>query len=164
MAETVHLTLKGAKQGDIKGDSTQTSLGREGSIECIYYEQGITSTYDPATGTATGRLMYTPLLIRKLVDSSSPLLIQAMVSNETVEGVFKFFRPDPSGDGTTQQYYTVDFKQGRIVSFKQYVPDTTEPDTANDQPMDEVSFVFGTMHWANNVASKEATDQWGANK
>ena len=38
MAETVHLFLK-ANGTDIKGESTQTSLGRADSIECVYYEQ-----------------------------------------------------------------------------------------------------------------------------
>ena len=34
MAETVHLYLK-ANGADVKGESTQHSLGRENSIECV---------------------------------------------------------------------------------------------------------------------------------
>ena len=40
MAETVHLYLK-ANGTDIKGSSSQESLGRKDSIECVYYEQAV---------------------------------------------------------------------------------------------------------------------------
>ena len=40
MAETVHLYLK-ANGTAIKGESTQVSLGREDSIECVYFESSV---------------------------------------------------------------------------------------------------------------------------
>ena len=54
MAETVHCYLK-ASGAEIKGDSTQTSLGREGSIECVYYEQAVKTAREAGSGMATGR-------------------------------------------------------------------------------------------------------------
>lgn len=65
MAETVHLYLK-ANGTDIKGESTQVSLGREGSIECVYYEQGVITARESGSGLATGRRQYQPLLISTL--------------------------------------------------------------------------------------------------
>ena len=55
MAETVHLYLK-ANGTDIKGESTQTSLGRQDSIECVYYEQGVKTAREAGSGMATGEL------------------------------------------------------------------------------------------------------------
>ncbi len=100
MAETVHLYLK-ANGKDVKGESTQTSLGREGSIECIEYDQGVQTAREAATGMVTGRRQYAPLRIVKRIDRSSPLLMKALTGNEKIDGAFKFFRPNPNGDGTT---------------------------------------------------------------
>lgn len=146
MAETVHLFLK-AKGVDIKGESTQISLGRQDSIECTYYEQGVTfaRTVGPGPG-ATGRHQYT-LVFRKRIDKASPLIIKALVNNEPIEGVFRFFRPNPSGDATTEQFYTVMIKGGSVTAVRQIVPDTISPVTSKDSPLEEVSIVFNSIQW-----------------
>ena len=146
MAETVHLYLK-ANGMDIQGESTQTSLGRENSIECLYFEHAFKTVRDAASGLATGRRQYEPIRIVKRIDRSSALLAKALVQNQLVEGVFKFFRPNPTGDGTTEQFYTIEFKQGRIASFQQITPETFEPETAAHPELEEVTFVFRTIVW-----------------
>src|SRR5215470_7613292 len=104
MAETVHLFLK-AGGSDIKGESTQQSLDRKDSIECLYYEQEVITAREAGTGMATGRRQYQPLLIRKRIDKSSPLIAKALAENQKIEATLKFFRPNPTGDGTTEQFY-----------------------------------------------------------
>jgi type VI secretion system secreted protein Hcp len=160
MAETVHLSLK-ANGVDVKGDSTQTSLEREDTIECVYYEQSATSPREPSTGLAVGRRQYAPLLIRKRIDRSSPLLAKAFIKNEVIEGTFKFFRPSPAGDGTTEQFYTVHISQGRIVSIRQYVPDTLTPQSATLPPLEEVSLTFRIISWTYTQGGVTADDTWG---
>jgi type VI secretion system secreted protein Hcp len=145
-AETVHLYLKVNGQ-DVKGESTQISLGRADSIECVYYEQSVAVARDTATGMATGRRTYNPIVIHKRIDKSSPLLVNALRTNAKVDGVFKFFRPNPTGDGTTQQFYTVEFKNGQIASFRQFVPNTIVPASSSQPPMEEVTFIFHTIIW-----------------
>src|SRR5215510_8717103 len=66
MAETVHLFMK-ANGTAIDGQSTQTSLGREKSIECIYFEHVVNAARETASGIATGRRTYDPILIRKRI-------------------------------------------------------------------------------------------------
>lgn len=162
MAETVHLYLK-ANGTQIKGDSSQKSLDRTDSIECFYYEQGVDSARDPQSGMATGRRQYSPLVIRKRIDKSSPLLSKALVQNQVVEGVFKFFRPNPTGDGTTEQFYSVEFKKGRVSSMKQYVPNANDVANAAAHPEEEVTFVFGTITWTWTNGGVTNEDSWGAN-
>ena len=161
MAETVHLFLKVSGK-DVAGDSTQTSLGRENSIECLYYEQAVNTARDAASGTATGRRQYAPLLIRKRIDKSSPLLLKALCENQVIEGTFKFFRPNPAGDGTTEQFYTVAIKQGRIASVKQVVPDTLTPATSTLPPLEDVTFVFNTIEWTFTDGGVTYQDTWSA--
>lgn len=146
MAETVHLFLK-ANGADIHGDSTQTSLGRENSIECLYFEQAVSTAREAGSGMATGRRQYQPLVIRKPIDRSSPLILKALTENQVVEGTFRFFRPNPTGDGTTEQFYTVVIKQSRVGSVKQYVPDTLGQDTSAHPPLEEITFNIGAIQW-----------------
>lgn len=159
MAETVHLFLKANGQ-DIRGESSQTSLGRKDSIECIYYEQKVITAREAGSGMATGRRQYEPLLIRKRVDKSSPLLMKALVENQSVDGVFKFFRPSPKGDGTTQQFYTVTIEQGRLASMRQVVPDTLVPASSTEPPLEEVTFVFHAIRWEFTEGGVMHEDAW----
>jgi type VI secretion system secreted protein Hcp len=158
-AETVHLYLKANGQ-DIRGESTVTSLGRENSIQCLYYEQCVTMSTDVRTGMASGRRSYTPILIRKRIDKSSPLLYRALVNNQKVDGYFRFFRPNPTGDGTTEQFYTVDFKNARIASIKQISPDIIKPTSATEPPVEEVTIVFQTITWTYTNGGITATDSF----
>ena len=159
MAETVHLYLK-AKGTDIKGESTQTSLGRQDSIECVYYQQAVKTARESGSGMATGRRQYEPLLVRKRIDKASPLIMKAMVENTEIEGVFKFFRPNPTGDGTTEQFYSVHIEKGRIASVNQYVPDSIVPATSTEPPLEEVTFVFHTITWTYTNGGVTHKDEW----
>jgi type VI secretion system secreted protein Hcp len=160
-AETVHLYLK-INGADVRGESTQQSLGRADSIECVYYEHSIATASSQSAvasekGTIAGRPQYKPITIRKRIDKSSPLLIQAIAQGQAVEGTFKFFRPNPTGDGTTEQFYTVEFKGGHVDSVKQYVPDTIDPKTASDPPMEEVTFSYSSVTFTYAGAGGTAT-------
>ena len=159
MAETVHLYLK-ANGEDIKGESTQTSLGREDSIECLYWESAVKTAREAGSGQATGRRQYDPILIRKRIDKSTPLIAKALCENMVVDGSFKFFRPNPLGDGTTEQFYTVDFKQGRVATFKQISPDSFNPASSTAPELEEVSFVFHTIMWTYTNGGITHEDTW----
>lgn len=159
MAETVHLYLK-ANGADVMGESSQRTLGRENSIECLFYEANVVTARDPATGMATGRRKYEPIVIRKRIDKSTPLLYKALAQNTVVTGTFKFFRPNPNGDGTTQQFYTVHFEAGRIAGLRQLSPDSFDPALANRPPLEEISFVFGTIKWTYEQGGVEHQDSW----
>lgn len=161
MAETVHLYLK-ANGADIQGESTQQSLGRENSIECLQFESSVETAREAGSGMATGRRRYEPIRIWKRIDKSTPLIYKAMVENQAVEGVFKFFRPSPAGDGTTQHFYTVEFKKGRVNSMKSFSPDVINPTSTNNPPTEEVSFVFHTISWTYEEGGISHEDTWSA--
>ena len=159
MAETVHLYLK-SNGTDINGESTQTSLGRENSIECVYFESGVITAREAGSGMATGRRQHQPLLIRKRIDKSTPLIAKALCNNEKIQAKFKFFRPSPTGDGTTQQFYTVELENGRVATQKLVNPDVIVPATATEPPLEEVSFVFHTITWTFEDGGITHQDTW----
>ena len=162
MAETIHLYLK-ANGTDIKGESTQTSLGREDSIECLYFQDSVRTAREKGTGMASGRRSYEPVVFRKRIDKSSPLLAKALCNNEVIEGNFKFFRPSPAGDGTTQQFFTVALAEARIAHIKRVSPDTIDPASAAEPPTEEVGIVFHTITWTYEDGGVEHTDNWREN-
>ncbi len=159
MAQTCHLWLK-ADGTQIKGDSTITSLDRQDTIECQKYEYRVETTREGASGVATGERVHRPITITKRCDKSSPLLLKALCNNEVVEGILKFYRPNPSGDGTTQQYFTIEFKEARISSIRSFQLFVMDPNTANLPELEEVSFVFGSIRWTYEPDGVEHIDHW----
>lgn len=163
MAETVHLFLKSNGQ-DVQGESSQTSLGRENSIECLFVEAGIRTAREAGSGIASGRRQHEPLLIRKRIDKSTPLIAKSLCENAVVEGTFKFFRPNPTGDGTTEQFYTIKITKGRVSSQRQWVPDTIVPASSQEPPLEEVTFVFHTIEWTYTNGGVTHQDTWDQNR
>jgi type VI secretion system secreted protein Hcp len=163
MAETVHLYLK-ANGKDIKGESTQESLGRKDSIECVGYDQSVKTAREAGTGMMTGRRQYEPLRIVKRIDKASPLIKKALTGNEKIDAVFKFFRPNPTGDGTTEQFYSVEIKNGNVASVKDLVNNTLNAGSVNDPPLEEVAFVFQDIKWTFTNGGVTHEDTWKGNK
>jgi type VI secretion system secreted protein Hcp len=162
MAESVHLTLTGSRQGLIAGDSTVTSLSRANTIECVRFEQASERGFDRATRRVTGRRFHGPIRVRKRVDRSSPPLRSALVHNETMTAVFRFYRPDPSGSGTTQQYFTITGAEGAITAVRLRTPDGLDPVLALRPDEEEVELVFGVLTWRYEDDGVEFEDHWDA--
>jgi len=163
MAETVHLFLK-SNGSDVAGDATQTSLGRADSIECLFYDFSVKTAREAGSGMATGRRQYDPIMIRKRVDKATPLIFKAMVENSMIEGVFKFYRPNPIGDGTTEQFFTVKITNGRIASQHIFNPDTIVPVSSTMPTMEEISFVFHSITMTITDGGIEHEDTWNAQR
>ncbi len=159
MAQTCHLWLK-ADGTQIKGDSTVISLNRQDTIECLKFEYRVETARDSASGMATGERAHRPIIITKRCDKSSPLLYKALCQNEVVEGILRFYRPNPSGDGTTQQYYTIEFKEARVSSIRSFQPFIMDSNTATLPELEEVSFVFGYISWTYEPDGVMHVDQW----
>ncbi len=159
MAEHVHLFLK-ADGKAVKGEPTQTSQGRDGSIECVSYQQEGATPFEPTTGQASGRRQYQPLKIMKRIDASSPLLWQALTTNQKLEGEFRFYRPDPEGHGSTEHFYTVVIRGGYIASIRQFVQHSLTPGEANEPPLEEITFIFHDIIWTYKTTGAEHSDSW----
>jgi type VI secretion system secreted protein Hcp len=159
MAQTVHLFLK-ANGEDVQGESSQISEGRENSIECTYFEAETNTAREVQSGLATGRRQHKPIVIHKAIDKSTPLIAKALTKSAKIDGEFKFYRPNPSGDGTTQHYYTVKISNGRVAAQKM-VSTWTRPDDPHSQPpQEEVQFVFQTIMWRYEDGGVEHEDSW----
>ena len=159
MAESVHLFLK-ANSVEIQGESSQLDLGRENSIECVEFKDSVRTAREHGSRMAVGRRVHEPIEIMKRIDRSSPLLAKALCRNEKIEGEFKFFRPNPSGDGTTEQYFTISITEGRVDSIERHSPNTFDPAESKSPALETVRFVYGKITWLFTPTGAEAVDEW----
>jgi type VI secretion system secreted protein Hcp len=159
--QSVFLFLK-ANGRDIKGESSVGTLGRQDAIECLSYTFSVAVAREAATGYVTGRREYQPIVCRKRVDKASPLLLKALTSNEKIDAMFKFYRPNPSGDGTVEQFYTVEIGEGAIVAMDQLRGDLSAGSGA--PPLEDVSFVFRSIQWTITNGGITHEDGWSSTK
>lgn len=92
-AMNVYVTIKGSKQGQIKGDSTS------GQIKLV----SVTRESPTATAMPTGRRMHSTITIVKEIDRATPLLGQAMSTHETLSDVEITFTGGAAGAKTAQK-------------------------------------------------------------
>jgi type VI secretion system secreted protein Hcp len=161
MAESISLTLS-ANGDDIEGDHTQTSLGRENTIEVLKLEQPMFVNIERASLRPSGRRVYMPLKFSKRMDRSTVLLRQALNENHVIAGNFRWFRPNPAGDGTTQHFFTLAFTGGRITRCELQLPDVLQAESASLPPMELVELMFDGVTWTWVDGGIEHTDSIGS--
>ena len=129
----------------------------QGSTEVIGYSHGIISPRDPATGQATGKRQHEPIVIQKEIDRSSPLLFKALVQNDIIPSLeLKLFRPNPTGDGTSQNYFTIVLTNAHVSSISK--SQNLDP----SRPVEDVAFVYQRISWKWVDGGVTAEDDWEA--
>ncbi|WP_318378634.1 type VI secretion system tube protein TssD [Enterobacter sp.] len=111
MSHIVYLRINGERQGNISaGCSTEASignrwqLGHENEIMCLSLAQSMTSTGQQAH--------HQGLQFCKMIDKSSPLLMQAINDNEPLKLDFDFYRINPFG--RMEKYYRIELRGALI--------------------------------------------------
>jgi type VI secretion system secreted protein Hcp len=151
-ALNAYLTLKGQKQGSIKGSVTKK--GREESIEVLSVSHEIVSPRDPASGLPTGKRSHKPFVISKTIDKSSPLLAAALVNNENISSwELSFYQP--SSKGAEALAYKIKLTNASIASIR-LVSD------ANGNLTEEISFTYQKIEWTWVDGGIMALDDWEA--
>jgi len=79
--------------------------GMEAGTRILGFEFGATSPHDQSTGQTTGRVQVKPLVIHKFVDKSSPLILQALVTNKMInECKVTYYANKVDGTGKIKQF------------------------------------------------------------
>ncbi len=149
---------------EVEGDSTQAMT--EGAIECVSFLSSVTVAARSGTGMATGRRNHEGISIRKPIDRSTPLLARALCNNEAIEATFKFFRPNPTGDGTTEHFFTVEIDKARLTAIQIVNPDGYSNQDAPPPvgPFEDVQFTYNEITWRYEPTGAEHTDSFAATK
>jgi type VI secretion system secreted protein Hcp len=101
---------------DTAGYNASPDRMGDAACEVLMFESAVNSPREAETGRSTGRRQWIPIKVVTRVDQTTPLIMKALVKNEKVDCVFKFWRPDPTGSGTFEQHYTIELKNARIAS------------------------------------------------
>lgn len=162
MGLMAYMSLKGQKQGDIKGSITQK--GREGKIGVIAMSHEIVSPRDAATGLPTGKRQHKPFVITKELDKSSPLLYNALVNNENIsEWKVECYTPQLSaatGVGAEKQHYTVKLTNANIAFIHFRLLNVKGAETARFAEYEEVGFTYQKIEWVWTDGGITAMDDW----
>ena len=143
MAEAVALFLK-LNGTDVQGDNSQSSLGRANSIEVLSWSWAAEAP-TTASGAPAGQRIMGEVKFVQRIDKSTPLLFKGFTNSDIALGLFKFYRANPVGDGTTEQFFTFLGEQGRITSLNNWVPDTINPATATMPPLVQFTMRFNKV-------------------
>ncbi len=133
-SDQFYLSVKGQKQGVINGDVTAANW--KNSIEVLSFSFGAASPHDVATGMATGKVQFSPFVVTKQIDKSSPQLFQALTTGENLPDV-KLSLVGTDKTGKDLAYYTVTLTNAVITGITDsYSPSDGMP------PHEEVSFAY----------------------
>jgi type VI secretion system secreted protein Hcp len=156
-ALNAYLRLKGQKQGDIKGSVTQK--GRADKIMVIAVDHSVQTPIDLKTGIPTSNRQHKPLVIRKEVDKSSPLLHNAQANNELLtEFELEFWQP--SATGVEKQHYTIQLTNAHIISIHMVMPNSKDPALVDYAEYEEVAFTYQKITWTWMDGGITAEEDW----
>jgi type VI secretion system secreted protein Hcp len=117
------LELEFKTQGKITGSSTKNkgSLDYSDGLECHSFNYAVISPRDAASGLPSGKRTHKPIVITREVDEASPLLWQALCTNEAFQ-LAKLSFVEPSGGGGKETIHqTVTLTNGTISKIE-YAP------------------------------------------
>jgi type VI secretion system secreted protein Hcp len=151
-AGVVHIEMKitGQKTGVFKGDSTQK--GHADQIVLSSYLFQVSSPRDVGSGLPTGRRVYQPLSVTKLLNQSSPQVLNALVTNENLKSVVINFW-ETTRTGTEVNFYRVTLTNANISADKQFTNGSTVSE--------EISFVFQKIEQQSLTGGTIFEDDFG---
>ncbi len=153
MPFNAYLTLRGQKQGDIKGGATKK--GREGSIPLISVAYEVERPLDPASVLPTGKRVHKPITVVKVIDQASPKLLQALVTNEVLTSArIEFWRPVPE---VVSPYFIIVLTNALLAGIA-LAP--SGEDVSNEY--EQVQFTFQKISWTYPETGDSAEDDWSA--
>ena len=124
----------------------------------------VVSPRDAASGLPTGKRMHKPFVITKELDKSSPLLYNALVTNENIsQWQLQFWTPQlraASGQGLEVQHYTVKLTHANIASISFRMANNKHPDLMKFAEYEEVAFTYRKIEWTWTDGGITAGDDW----
>ncbi|MBC3385769.1 Hcp family type VI secretion system effector [Pseudomonas sp. SWRI12] len=166
MATPAYMAIVGSKQGLItSGAFTADSVGntyQEGHEDQIMvqgFQHQVIIPRDAQSGQPTGQRIHKPLVITKVFDKASPLLLAALTSGELMEEVsIQWFRT--SKLGAQEHYFTTTLYDAIIVEIKDYMFNCQDPANAHFTHLEDVHFTYRKITWTHEVSGTSGSDDW----
>jgi type VI secretion system secreted protein Hcp len=166
MALMAYARLRGHTQGEITGSIL--TKGFERSIGVVAVSHGIEVPVDPQTGAPIGRREHKAFTFTKDLDQSTPRLLQALVSNETLTTAkFEFLHPAPgtptTGVATSPPVvFTVEMTNATVKSYKVIQADFRVESVAKLPVYEVIELCYQSITWTWLKGGIAAGDSWTA--
>lgn len=166
MPTPAYLYIEGEKQGNITaGTFTADSVGniyQEGHEDQILvqaFDHQVIIPRDPQSGQPTGQRVHKPLMITKVFDKSSPLILAALTTGERLSKVLlKWYRT--SAEGTQEHYFSTELEDAIIVDVRSYMPNCQDPNQSHFTHLEDVYFTYRKIIWTHEVSGTSGSDDW----
>jgi type VI secretion system secreted protein Hcp len=147
---------------DPKGDCPDTSTEK---FRCQNFTYEVKAPRDAASGQASGKRQHAPIRIVKEWDAATPLLMRALVANETFKTVTLEFSRNVRGSGKLSVATTITLTDVTVVGLTHVVgsldprcPSGDCDDGSTPKELEEVSLMCASM--AVSDGKTTAVDDW----
>ena len=157
MAIPIYLWLKDDGGADIKGSVDVKD--REGSIEVTGFTHNLRLPTDAFTGKVTGPRQHAPVLFQKEIDSSSPYLMKAVATGQTLQSAeFKFYAINYAGQEA--EYYNITLYNVKVVSVSPLMHDIKDPSKEKHNHLELVELRYDKITWKYCDGNLQFADSW----
>ncbi|HDG1702141.1 TPA: type VI secretion system tube protein Hcp [Kluyvera ascorbata] len=157
MAIPVYLWLKDDGGSDIKGSVDVKD--REGSIEVNGFVHNLRLPTDAFTRKITSTRQHTPVVFQKDIDSSSPYLMKAVATSQTLKSAqFNWYKINDAAQEA--EYYNMLAENVRVVSVTPLMHDTKDPAKEKHNNMEMVELRYDKITWKYCDGNVQFTDSW----
>lgn len=164
MAFQAHIAVKGAKQGQFKGEGSADKR-KDKWIPIRSFTMGLKSPRDAATGKPSGKRQFDPVTIVKEWGPASPQGLTACSTNETLtEVAIEFTKTNPNGEEYVYQTVTLtDATIEQVLRFTGGPPDgeaAPAPPGAGALELERWAFTFRKIQVEDKDGKTAFQDDW----
>ncbi|AWK42851.1 type VI secretion system tube protein Hcp [Photorhabdus laumondii subsp. laumondii] len=154
MADLIYLTIKGKNQGLISaGCSSIDSIGNKYQVnhqdEILVY--GLSHSM-----LRKKNVKHQPVIIRKPIDKSTPLLGVAISNNEVMDCFINHYRT--SLNGGLELYFNLKLIGAQILEYSVLHPNSLENN--DQQPQETLSLIYKSITWNHIIAGTGGYSIW----
>ena len=157
MAIPVYLWLKNDGDADIKG--SVDVIGRQGSIEVLAQDHGLTIPTDNNTGKLTGTRIHTPFRFTKEIDAASVYLLKGASQGQTFKSAeFKWYRIDDAGEEV--EYFITKLENVKVVKVAPKMHDVKDPGKEKHNHLEQIELRYEKVTWTYKDGNIIHSDSW----
>jgi len=157
MAIPAYMWIKDDGGADVKG--SVTVQGREGSVEIVAFNHGVSIPTDANTGKLTGTRVHRPIRLTKETDAATAYLYKAVTSGQTLKSVeIKWYKIDDAGK--EKEYFNTKLDNVKVVAVEPKMLDIKNPAFDKHNHLEDIELRYEKITWSYKDGNIIHTDTW----